>query len=152
MIGIGEKPLQFKHLTIAFGLILGLLVGGCGIPFGTGTINETAPTGVPIVFQGTFTGSGGQTASGSAIVYDQGGGVYTLRLESISFPEVSNLLVIPVINSQDYTTITLRATTGSQNYTVTLTDTSGAITWNRVRIYYVPGNIDYATAILFAAP
>jgi hypothetical protein len=94
---------------------------------------------------GSFSGLNGKTVSGSASVYDQGGGTYVFRLDGVSFPDETGMQIVLVVSGTTQSPITLRAVSGSQNYTVTPT---GGTVFQQARIHSTFYNLDYALATL----
>jgi hypothetical protein len=139
------KTILYRVILVSF-LTLSQGCGVIGVGSGGSTIiNDARPTGT-VVGQGSFSGLNGQAASGTAILFLEGS-VYTLRLEGVSLPTLSGLLV------QVYTTggllagnFTLRAATGNQNYTLSgvLVGTS----FSSVNIYSNTAIMNYASAII----
>ena len=125
-------------------MFMGLLTGcGTHLTSGTATLpQDPTPTGT-LQYQGQFSGSSSQTASGSALVYFSAGN-FILHLASVSFPSESGLTVIVRSNLSTVGTFTLRASGGSQNYTFA----SSSARLASVSIHSPSKNQDYATAQL----
>lgn len=132
-------------------LLLTLIIAGlagCGpIKLGSISPNDPAPSGT-IMAQGSFTSLNGQTVTGTAIVYFEGGSSYIVRLSGISAPSENGLQVVVVANGATQATFSLRASSGSQNYMLSLSAYS--ITWNQVNIHSTVNNMDYGEALLTA--
>jgi hypothetical protein len=109
----------------------GLTACGTGAGGGATSLNEPAPSGF-LLAQGPFFGQNGQTVSGTAAIYAGTGGAFILRLEGISAPSENGLLVRVVGNGTQVFSSTLRASSGSMNYTMSAT---GVFTWNSVNIF-----------------
>jgi hypothetical protein len=104
-------------LSVIF--LLNVNCADIGIGFGpSGPPNDATPTGT-VLRQGQFSGLNGKTASGAAIFYSgNGAGNYILRLEGVSFPEETGLSIRIYSASQLVSTLQLRYSSGSQNYTL----------------------------------
>lgn len=119
---------------------------GCGLNIGTTSPNDPRPTGT-LLAQGQFASQNGKSVSGSALVFSQSGTSYIVRLEGISTPSESGLYVrVYTANSGQVSNLSLTATSGSQNYYFTSTETSP--TFKSVYIFSVPSNIAYGLAVL----
>lgn len=152
---------QTKLYKISLKIILFTAVaetaGACGVSLGTGSINDSLPTGT-IVAQGNFSGQNGHTVSGTVSVWEQVSGTtcsFVLRLQSLSAPTDAALRVVPLVNgaptvSPSY--YSLRGSTGNQNYSFSGA-TCGA-TWAQVSITNPTESITasqtYGTATLTA--
>lgn len=144
---------DMKHFTISAFLLGALLVlfSGCGkITAGSGAEpNDARPSGNPIA-QASLTSQNGKTVSGSALIFasvNSSSGVtgYILRLEGISVPSASGLLVrVNASPGGQVASLPLRATSGSQNYTLSVNYGS---TFSSVYIYSPSENINYAAAL-----
>jgi hypothetical protein len=139
-----KKGLKLKALM--FLGVLGLLpfISHCGLQVGTATSpNDAAPTG-SILAQGSF--APGSKVSGTVKIYVSGTS-FILRLENISAPSESSLLVR--INGTPpggpIQSFSLRATSGNQNYTFT---GASNVRLNSVDIYSNANSTAYGTAIL----
>ena len=132
--------LQFFFYLGCGGIDVGL--GGGNTPFP----NDPRPSGT-IVTQGLFAGQNSQTASGSALIFSSGT-TYTLRLEGVSFP-VETGLIIKVYTSTgtQLSQLALRASTGNHNYV--LPDATASQTFASVYIVSSPNLVNYAYAPLY---
>jgi hypothetical protein len=144
-----------SFITSVFQLssILLILTGCGGIKLGSGSStepNDTRPSGNPIV-QAQLTSQNGKTVSGAALIFasvDSSSGVtgYTLRLEGISVPAASALIIkVNASPAGQVASIQLRSNTGSQNYS--LGSVQYGSTFSSVYIYSSTENINYAAAL-----
>jgi hypothetical protein len=135
---------------IYFSLFIPLLTGCSGLGgISAGTTaapNDARPSGVPVA-QGQLNPLNGQTVTGNVLIFFAGTSNYTLRLEGLSLPAESGLVVrVFATPGGQIASLQLRASTGSQNYSMS---TSGnGINFTNVYIHSNPNNVDYATAII----
>ena len=110
-------------------LLLLLTTVSCGKAPPT-TPNDAAPVGGTIVATGSF---GGTTVTGTVTVYSMGSNAYIIRLVDFNAPAEAGLQIIAIINTNvTAATITLRASTGNQNYN--FTSNLGNIAWSKIVI------------------
>src|SRR4051812_21631061 len=90
----------------------------CGIPVGSGIPRDNTPVGVRIA-AGPLSGGAGQSASGTAEIYNNNGS-FTARLNSIVVASEAGLQVRVYTTQANppVMTATLRSSQGSQNYTI----------------------------------
>lgn len=124
----------------AYYLALVFIATACGAVHMGSSNNDQVPSGT-ILAQGNFNAQ----VSGLAVVYKTGADSYVTRLQNLTVPSASNLLVITVNNGQAVNTVALRGLTGNQNYSFTA-NVSG--NFNQVRIYSPSLNSDVGTAAL----
>jgi hypothetical protein len=149
--------IYLKTFSLSTGLLL--ILSACGVlSLGTGTPpNDPVPTGV-VVYQAPFTALN-KPVTGVVSVYrsgcyDSGNCIYVVRLQGITTPQESNILVIPTLNGTQALTpsqYTLRASSGNQNYT--FTGVAASSSWTQVTLHpgaSPAGQNDYATATLVA--
>jgi hypothetical protein len=110
---------RINRLLLSFIFLLNLNCADIGIGLGpSGPPNDATPSGT-LLRQSQFNGLNGKTASGAAIFYSgNGAGNYILRLEGVSFPEETGLAIRVYSASQLVSTLQLRSSSGSQNYTL----------------------------------
>lgn len=106
--------------------------------------NDPIPDG-QLMASGSFSGLNGQTASGLAEVYRISADSYVLHLSSISFPEESGLQIKVTVDGLTLSAMTLRASSGDQNYSIAY---SGTGSWSQVKIYSPSAFQNYAYATL----
>lgn len=121
--------------------------GGFGLSYGYPAGNDPAPDGT-IVAQGQFSGANGKTVSGTAVIYSTGFGAFTLRLESLSVPLESSLLITAHASSETVYSTTLSAYSGNKNYSISLSENK---TFTSVKIssalVAAPNNV-YGSALM----
>lgn len=124
---------------------LSLLMGGCGqIGIGSASLNDATPSGT-LVASGQFFGVNGKTASGAVSVYNQTTENYVIHLSGVTLPQENGLTLISVINGVTQSGVTLRSSSGSQNYSVTSTSNAS---FTLLRLFSPTHNQDYAQANL----
>jgi hypothetical protein len=129
-------------LGLHLGLV-GLGLSACGTLGGGSTnLNDPAPDGI-LLRQAPFFGQNGQTVSGTAAIYTGSSGVYILRLEGLTAPEESGLQVRVTGNGIQVFSSSLRASSGSMNYTMNV---SAVATWNSVTLFSTANAKSYGTA------
>jgi hypothetical protein len=138
------------RLTVVFYFFY---LSSCGISIGTGTatLNDPIPKG-SLVAQGQLAGVNAKSVSGTAQIYNTSGSSvgfsynYTLRLDSLTAPDESNLVVqLYATPGGKIFSQSLKGASGSQNYQFTA---PGSVTFNNVYIYSTTNNIAYGTAVL----
>lgn len=140
------QPGQSRTMAPAVFFATCAMLAGCGpIKAGSSSPNDPAPNAT-IIAQGTFTSLNGQTVTGAAIVYETGGSSYIVRLSGISAPAENGLQVVVVANGTTQATFALRAPTGSQNYSMSMSAYS--VYWNQVNIHSSVNDEDYGEALL----
>jgi hypothetical protein len=133
---------RLSKRTLLFGAFIFLI--GCGELTGGTTVapNDPIPAGT-INKQGQFFSQGGQTVTGSAIIYLSGSS-YVLRLEGIQTPEETGLQVrINTTLQSPAFTFSLKGTSGNQNYAFT---GPGQATIMSVNIFSTLSNKNYGAA------
>jgi hypothetical protein len=132
----------------SLGLVFFYGCGGLNVTVGSASSpNDLRPTST-VVAQGQFAGQNGKTVAGTALIFSPGNSTYIARLEGVSIPADSGLVVqVYADPGGKVASFTLRAATGSQNYTFTSTTTG--LTFNNVYIFSIPTNINYGVAQLF---
>jgi len=123
------------------------LMNCSGVNIGTGgggTPNDVRPTNLPMV-QGFFTGQNGKTVTGTAIIFSASSSSYVLRLEGISTPSEGGLEV-QLYTSDGQSNFSLRAWSGSQNYT--FSGNNPNVVFSSVSIYSKSNNRSYGSALL----
>jgi hypothetical protein len=127
-----------------------LILAGCGLSLqGSGTSpNDPTPSGT-IVATGTLTtlNPPGKTVSGPVAVYSTGGLNYTLQIAGLTAPNESGLFVVLTESGTTVLSQSLRAVSGTQNYTFTIPNL-GNVNWGTVSIYSAPNNLNYGQANL----
>ena len=149
-LGLVGPPLSSRAFTRMRRGLIGLFLGSlifqslsCGTGSSGGTsLNEGAPDGF-LLKQAPFFGQNGQTVSGTAAVYASSGGAFVLRLEGLTAPSESGIQVRVVGNGTQVFASTLKASSGSMNYTMNVT---GIATWNSVSLYSTSQAKSYGTA------
>ena len=134
--------MNFRVFTLAAGLLL-LAYAGCG-NVGAISPNDQPPNGT-IVADGSFTGS---NVSGTATIYQLALGSYVVRLAQFSAPQETGLQVAATVDGKVATRVTLRATSGNQNYPFTYPVGSLVPQFDQVAIHSVQTNQDYGLAPL----
>ncbi len=117
----------------------------CGAPYSSAlsSPSEAAPSGT-VITQSSLAGINGQVASGTTTIYRQSPTDFVLRFALLELPSESGLQFILRVDGVDRAAVSLRARTGSQNYTITFT--TAPTLFNQVRIHSVVANLDYAQA------
>ena len=119
----------------------------CGqVKLGNTTPNDQAPSGT-VIGQGDFISLNGKTVTGTAAVYNSEGSStsYTLRLNGISAPSETGLVIVITVNGEQLSPFALRSSSGSQNYSVYY---EGTPTFKQVTIRSPSANMDYGQALL----
>jgi hypothetical protein len=119
----------------------GINIGSSGSNFSP---NDVRPTSLPMV-QGFFVSQNSQTVSGTALIFNVTGLSYVLRLEGITTPSETGLQ-IQLYGSDGQQNFSLRANSGSQNYT--FTSTNPAAHFSSVSIYSTLSLMPYGSAQL----
>jgi hypothetical protein len=135
-------------VSVAVGTVV---LTSCGqISIGTSASpTDPTPTGT-VVGAGTFTSQNGQTVTGSVTVYQTDPVTWVVHLDGLSAPNEPGLqmavVVSPTPPSQPI--FTLRAFTGSQNYTITGLGVSPRFSEVDIRSATVANNPIYGVAVL----
>lgn len=147
---MNNKYPKLQDIFVSIGLTLSLV--GCGeIGLGNRSPNDPKPTGT-IVAQGNLTGQSGQTASGSAFVYQTGSASFVVRLEGVTLPEESGLRVIVSVNSDEKLNASLRSSSGTQNYSMTVSTLPATFDYVAIRSTQSNPDVDYAKALFSTVP
>lgn len=143
--GLVFNTLKYIRLFVWFSLLALSLLSACGAPHATGLTSpsESPPSGT-VITQSSLAGINGQVASGTVTVYRQSPTDFVLRFASLSLPSETGLQYVLRVDSLDRVAVSLRARTGSQNYTITFT--SPPTFFNQVRIHSTVAGVDYAQA------
>ena len=150
---IGSTQVRRFALPLSISLALLMLVSGatCApIDLGSSssfTPNDLIPSGL-VVSQGSFTSLNGKTVSGTVSIYQAAGSLtsFTIRLEGLSVPNESGLMVVAAANGAEVISLALRFYSGTQNYAITVP--AGAGVWNYVVIRSAVTTLDYGKAVL----
>ncbi len=144
------KPLNLRISKALLSLTLFALLGltRCGqIGLGTARTDDPVPPGTVVAIKEFTTYNSSKAVTGTAAVYLRSDtNTYLIRLENLSAPGDSGLLVVGKANGGTVFQTTLRARTGNQNYE---TGKSGNMSWTSVAIRpSAPATApDYAEAI-----
>lgn len=128
-------------------LLNSLGLAGCGaVKTGSVAYNDPIPTG-NVVGQGSFTSQNGKTVTGTAAIYQStDGATYTLHLGGISAPSETGLQLRIQADNQDLSALSLRASSGSQNYSLSVSGASPV--FRQVTLYSTLKATEYGTAVL----
>lgn len=113
--------------------------GGGGFP------NDPAPTGT-VKAQAAWVSLNGQTVSGTVTVYLLESGSYVVRLNGLSAPSETGLSLRVTASGQQVISTSLRATGGSQNYSVSPSFANPR--WEKATIRSNTAGLDYGEALL----
>ena len=124
-----------------------LMQSACGwVQLGGGTLNEMPPKGT-LIYSGSFSSFSTTSAvSGGVSVYLMSSGSYIVRLESYSGPTETGLQLRVIADSATLTTLSLRSSSGSMNYSVSGTSNAD---FQQVYVYSPTNRVDYGKADLF---
>jgi hypothetical protein len=126
-----------------------IATSSCGIFHSSGgtTMNETVPAGATALQSGTFTGFYGQTASGTATVYYDGGTSYITHLEGVTLPNMIGLEVQTVDSNGTVDSEPLVYYQGNINFYFSVSGSEP--TFTQINIYSTTANLNYAQALLY---
>ena len=134
-----------KRVTLLLALFgYSAVLTSCGaIGLGGGNaLNDARPTGI-VVKQAQFFAASGQTGiTGTALIFLNTASSYILRLEGLNVPEESSMQVKIFLSPSGLVTLSLRGTSGNQNYNFT----SPASGFLSVSIFSTITQTNYATA------
>jgi hypothetical protein len=131
--------------------VVAFAVSGCGVKLGTPYFNDPVPEGT-LLAHGTLNDQPGNNltgtpVSGSAQIFSTTSG-YVARLNGVSTPSEAALQVRVENGGAVVATLSLRGTSGNQNYPFIPSSATGS--WNAVAIHSSIRNMDYGRANLVA--
>ena len=129
----------------SMGVVL-ICCSGVGLTLGGGSSpNDVRPTNLAVA-QGSFTSQGGKTITGTAAIFNMGTSNYVLRLEGINIAPEEAGLQVQLFSSTGQTNFSLRAFSGSQNYT--FMNSNPSVRFTSVSIYSTLTSAPYGSALL----
>ena len=142
-----------RYFTYILLLLNAMHLAGCGLIKGQNNtiLNDPVPNGT-VVAQGSFFGQNGMSVTGTARVYRMtADNTYVIRLEGISTPSESGLILLASSNGNSDFQANLRGTSGNQNY---FTGSNSDRYWTEVRIESTRNTSTpiYGSALLSSVP